>query len=313
MKRVLVFLSIIISGFSFAQRTSVFKVVPLGVRGGADESNLSCYMLKGVRDKKYITLDAGTLYSGIQKSISLNALKGTTASIIKDSIVGYLISHAHLDHIAGMILNSPDDVEKPVYALPSVIKILKEKYFTWSAWANFGNEGETPRLNKYSYNYLNESEMPLQNTGLFVKTFSLSHGPGYESTAFLIRKENDYLLYMGDTGADEIEHSDKLSKLWRFIAPLIESGNLKAIMIEVSFPDEQSDSKLFGHLKPGLYYSEMEDLAKYASVKQLRKIPIVITHIKPSSKGELVIPELKKQNNMGLQLMFPVQGHTMNF
>lgn len=38
-----------------------------------------------------------------------------------------------------------------------------------------------------------------------VKAFSLSHVNPFESTAFLIKNENDYALYLGDTGPDEVE------------------------------------------------------------------------------------------------------------
>ncbi len=304
----------LMSSFTSAQRSKAFNVIPLGVLGGADESNLSCYMVKASKDKTYVTFDAGSLNSGIQKAVSIKALKGKPNDIIKDSIAGYLISHAHLDHIAGMILNSPDDKAKPIYALPSVIKVLKERYFTWEAWANFANEGELPVLKKYTYSYLGENEwIPLVNTNLSVRAFSLSHGPGYESTAFLVRNNNDYLLYLGDTGADEIEHSDKLEQLWKAIAPIVLAENLRGIFIEVSFPNEQPSANLFGHLKPELFFKEMKKLGDLSSIEKLRKVPIVITHIKPSLNGNLIRPELLKQNQLLLNLVFPQQGKALRF
>ena len=40
--------------------------------------------------------------------------------VLTTKIKGYLISHAHLDHLAGLIIASPDDSNKTIYALPSV-------------------------------------------------------------------------------------------------------------------------------------------------------------------------------------------------
>lgn len=53
---------------------SSFYVVPLGSKGGLDESDISCYLLtsvldNGQPDSKFITLDGGTLRHGI-KSVS---------------------------------------------------------------------------------------------------------------------------------------------------------------------------------------------------------------------------------------------------
>ncbi len=95
------------------------------------------------------------------------------------------------------------------------------------------------------------------NTGMYVKAFELSHSNLYKSTAFLVRSDSSYILYLGDTGADTIEKSTHLRELWEHIAPLIKLNQVKGIFIEVSFPDEQPVNKLFGHLTPSLLMHEM--------------------------------------------------------
>lgn len=55
---------------SVCQSHPVFKVIPLGVRGGNDESNLSAYALAVTGTNAYVCLDAGTLYYGIREAIS---------------------------------------------------------------------------------------------------------------------------------------------------------------------------------------------------------------------------------------------------
>ena len=50
------------------------------------------------------------------------------------------LSHAHLDHISGLILNAPDDSPKPILGLDATIDTLRDHVFNWRVWPNFGNE-----------------------------------------------------------------------------------------------------------------------------------------------------------------------------
>lgn len=283
--------------------------------GSTHESNLSSYMLAVKNTDDYVCLDAGVLHDGIEKAIQQKSISGNAADVLKKDIKGYLISHPHLDHVAGLIINSPDDSSKNIYALPFTINTIEEKYFSWKSWANFGDEGEKPVLKKYHYVNLSEdAETALTNTKMFVRPFELSHGNPYKSTAFLVRYDSSYILYLGDTGADTIEHSNELQLLWNYIAPIIQRKQLKGIFIEVSFPDEQPVNKLFGHLTPALLMNEMRKLSTLSGASSLKKVPVVITHIKPVGNNEMLIKnELKQQNNLQLKLIFPQQGKALEF
>jgi cAMP phosphodiesterase len=287
-----------------------FKIVPLGVKGGIDESNLSAYMLAPIATNNYVCLDAGTINFGITKALEAGIFKASPTYVLKNYIKGYLISHAHLDHTAGLIINSPDDTAKNIYGLPFCLDILKDKYFNWRSWANFANEGDKPALNKYHYTVLSsDKETPLDNTTMFVRAFALSHSTPYESTAFLIRKDSSYILYLGDTGADEIEKSDRLHQLWQEVAPLITSKKLKGIFIEASFPNEQPDKQLFGHLTPRLLMQEMNNLAMLTGKDAMKGLNIIVTHMKPSGNHEAEIrSQLLSLNTLKLHLMFPHQA-----
>ncbi|WP_172283167.1 MBL fold metallo-hydrolase [Chryseobacterium sp. LAM-KRS1] len=288
-----------------------FKVIPLGIYGGGDESNLSSYMAAPVHSDNYITLDAGTIRSGIEKAIKKGNFKQNSAlQVIQQNIKGYLISHAHLDHVSGLIINSPDDTKKSVYTLPSVGNIITDKYFSWQSWANFTDTGETPRLGKYKMISLEENrEIPLTDTEMYVTAFPLSHVNPYESTAFLLRYNDDYLLYLGDTGSDRIEKSNKLEKLWKQVAPHVNKQKLKGILIEVSFPNEQPDKSLFGHLTPALLENELNILNGFCQPGKLKNVPVIITHLKPVDDNiEKIKKQLKEKNTLGIRYIFPVQG-----
>jgi 3',5'-cyclic-nucleotide phosphodiesterase len=212
--------------------------------------------------------------------------------------------------VAGLVINSPDDTAKTIYGMPYTLKVLEEKYFTWAAWANFADAGEAPALKKYHYAPLEAGqETPLTGTGMQVTAFPLSHSEPYQSTAFLLRNGDAYLLYLGDTGADTIEHAGKLGKLWQVAGPLIRQGKLRAIFIETSFSNQQPAKLLFGHLTPRLLMDELKRLGQIAGEAPMQNFPIVITHRKPSGEQENVIrQELEAGNPLHVKLIFPDQG-----
>lgn len=290
--------------------TNGFKVIPLGVKGGLDESNLSAYLVAASGSDQFICLDAGTIYKGLKLASTKKLFKSTNPSKIQqEQINGYFISHAHLDHTAGLIMNSPNDNAKNLYGLASVLDVFKKNYFTWSAWANFGNEGEAPILKKYTYQTLVPTkEIAINNTGLFVTPFVLSHVKPYESTAFLVRNQNSFLLYLGDTGADKVEQSEQLAALWKTVAPLVMNKQLKGIFIEVSFDNSIPEKALFGHLTPNLLMEEMSKLNQISN-GQLKNTPLYVTHIKPCDGCEIKIKsEIQKVNQIGLNIFYPSQA-----
>lgn len=311
MQQLLKVIFIIIWPFSCLSQS--FRVAPLGVKGGIDESNLSAYMVAAKGTSNYICLDAGTLHYGIEKAIANKAFDIPAEQVLRRYIKGYFISHAHLDHVAGLIINSPDDTAKTIYGLAGCLETLKTHYFTWQSWANFTDEGETPLLKKYHYEALspgNPTAIPI--TGMTVTAYPLSHS-NLTSTAFLVRSKDAYILYLGDTGPDTVEHSNNLHHLWQMIAPLIKNKTLKAIMIETSFPDEQPDKTLFGHLTPRWLMKEMADLSTLTGPDVLRNFNIVVTHAKPPQVNiDKIKAQLKSENALHLRLLFPVQGVPMD-
>lgn len=315
-KWLLIYFIIGLSVCSSAQETIInninsgFKVVPLGVKGGLDESNLSAYLVAAKGSDQYLCLDAGTIYKGLQLAIEKKLFTEKDPSVVQQKhINSYFISHAHLDHTAGLIMNSPNDLQKNLYGLPSVLDVFKKNYFTWSAWANFGNEGETPVLKKYTYqNLIADKELPIENTNLFVTPIVLSHVKPYESTAFLIRNQDKYMLYLGDTGADAVEQSTQLEKLWKTIAPMINKHQLIGLFIEVSFDNSVPEKSLFGHLTPALLMKEMTKLNSFAN-GQLNTVPIYITHLKPCANCESNIKQqIEQGNQLRLNIHYPVQA-----
>ncbi|WP_240635520.1 MBL fold metallo-hydrolase [Hymenobacter rigui] len=303
-----------LAGIQNATAQSVFTVVPLGVKGGVDESNLSAYLVAPAGSAEYVCLDAGTVYNGVVRAVARKALPGPAAETIRTRIKGYLVSHAHLDHVAGLLLGAPDDAPKPIYGLPECLATLQNDYFNWRAWPNFGPAGNPPALGKYQLRELTPGpEQALTNTAMSVRTFRLSHGRPFQSAAFLVRSGSSYLLYLGDTGADTVEQTDNLRQLWQVVAPLVQARQLKAIFIETSYANAQPAKQLFGHLTPVLLLQELAVLGQLAGGPgALQGLPIVITHRKPSNESAIQ-QELRQANTLGVRLVFPEQGRRLRF
>ena len=69
---------------SFAQ--SVFRIVPLGVKGGVQEENLSAYLIAPAGSETYVCLDAGTLSFGIRKAIEKRTFSVSQEVVLKNYI-----------------------------------------------------------------------------------------------------------------------------------------------------------------------------------------------------------------------------------
>ena len=269
--------------------SGTFDIVPLGVEGGVVEGSTSAWFIARHGQEQGLACDAGTLVPGIRAAIAKGAFPaGTKASdVLHRRIGGYLITHPHLDHVAGLVMASPDDTPKPIFALPDVNAALAADYFNWSAWPNMGDRGRPPLLGRYRYQDLaaGAAPVPVEKSGLTVTAFPLSHS-GALSTAFLIRAGDDALLCMGDTGPDAVEHSTRLASLWQAVAPLVRAGQLRAIIIETSYPDPRKDAELFGHLTPTWLKRELAQLTDLAGgPAKMAGLPVVVGHIKPPIDG----------------------------
>ncbi|HSH99884.1 MAG TPA: 3',5'-cyclic-nucleotide phosphodiesterase [Reyranella sp.] len=318
------------AGLSVAGQTRAadgFDIVVLGALGGIQDGNLSAYLVHPHDDDRGVTFDAGTLANGVKvadEKGAFDAIKVPAESplsrvgyVLTSKIKGYLVSHAHLDHVAGLIIASPDDSKKPIYVLPSVGMALAETYFNWIAWPNFTDRGKAPQLKKFSIEELKPGvAAPMQDTRMTVTAFPVAHG-GVESTAFLVESDGDAILYFGDTGPDVVEKGTKMRDVWAAVAEKAKQRRLKAILIECSYTSDRPDAQLFGHLTPKWILQSLRELNALAGGTALKDLPVVITHIKYSLTREQpqarMQQELAAENDIGVRFVLPEQGTRWHF
>lgn len=309
-----------------------FVTLALGTAGGLTEGNLSAYLLAPAGSTAFVALDAGTLLTGLQQA----RRKGNLADIVvppesplsvegqmlRQHIKAYLVSHAHLDHLAGLVLNSPEDTAKPILALADTIERLRDHLFNGQIWPNFADEGPGVPLKRYRYVRLHPGhEYAIAGTGLTVVPFALCHA-GERSTAFLLQAHGAYALYVGDTGPDEAEHCDALRQVWQAIAPRVRQGTLRGMFVEISYPDPRDRAQLYGHLTPGWLMQELRRLAALVDPHHpsgaLRGLTVVVSHIKPAlERAQAARDRIRQQvdalNDLGLHFVFPEQGDRITF
>lgn len=301
-----------------------FDVVALGVKGGIDSSNLSSFYIQPINDNRGVIFDAGSIVPGIEKAIQKksfhvplvhqNQQTLTAEFVLTEWVKGYVISHAHLDHVAGLVVVSPDDTTKPIYALKSTLNIFERHLFNWQVWPNFANRGVPPTLAKYTYTELKQNaRLALTDTKLNVTAYPLSHN-GVESTAFLIEYSDSAILCIGDTGADKHEGGRHLRVMWNNVARYVNRGALKGIIIETSYSNERPGTLLFGHLTPQLVIEELNVLVNLiSSDNAIQGLPVIISHLKYNlSDDTAFVAKIKQQfkqaNTLGVKFVFPTQG-----
>ncbi|TQV94438.1 Cyclic-AMP phosphodiesterase, class-II [Cordyceps javanica] len=188
-----------------------------GAGGGPQESNVTAFLVRSLeqdwRKGSLVAVDAGVHLSAITRLIDeatpsptpsppftltsgpfagLRLPHGTAsanaAHVTRALVDTYLITHPHLDHISGFVINTaglPGTRPKKLAALPSTIQAFKTHIFNNIIWPNLSDENNGAGL--LTYLRLVEGGSPALGDGegkgylevcdgLQVKTWSVSHG-----------------------------------------------------------------------------------------------------------------------------------------
>ncbi|KAG6238961.1 hypothetical protein E4U25_001276 [Claviceps purpurea] len=194
------------------------QVIVLGSGGGPQESNTTAFLVRAVDENwskgSIVAVDAGVHLSAITRLIEEahpspppsklpfkldkgpfsglelpHASAGANAAYIARSLIdAYLITHPHLDHISGFVVNTagwPGTRPKKLAGLPSTILAFKNHIFNNVIWPNLTDENNGAGL--LTFLRLVEGGSPALGDGegkgytevcdgILVKIWSVSHG-----------------------------------------------------------------------------------------------------------------------------------------
>ena len=193
----------------------------------------------------------------------------------KKRIRDVVISHAHLDHIAGLPLYIDDlfaTIKRPIqiHATAEVIEILERDLFNWSIY---------PRFSELRNNYgvvleycPFEVEKNFTVKHLNVKAINVNHK--VPSVGFIVSDEKSAFALTNDTA--------EMDRFWEIVN---EQEKLSAVLVECAFPNELNELACNSHhLTPKVLQKEL------AKLKQ--NCPIYVVNIKP-----MYVEEVSRQIN----------------
>jgi cAMP phosphodiesterase len=203
-----------------------------------------------------VAIDAGSLTSGME-------LKDQCA------LEAVLVSHAHLDHVRDLATiadNRNQNQAEPlvIAATRPTLAALKKHFFNGLLWPDFS---KIPNTRRPAIRYLELGlEKPITLAGYRVNAIPVSHT--IDTCAFTLQGKDGVLAYSGDTGPTD--------RLWEVLR---ETEDLKAMLMEVSFPNEEGKlARVSGHHTPETLLKDMKKLGDKAA----RELPTLLYHIKPS-------------------------------
>jgi ribonuclease BN (tRNA processing enzyme) len=196
---------------------------------------------------------------------------GALASDEQLAIEHALVSHSHLDHIAGLAFLTETlalcAAQRPltVASLEPVVTALRTSIFNDIVWPDFTRlpSAEAPVLRFQSLKEGTEHQIG----DLWVTPVAVTHT--VPTAGFIVYDGGSGMIYSGDTGPTDA--------LWTAARGL---PGLRAVILECAFPNRLAGlAEIARHMTPELIHRELD--------KMPADVPVLIFHIKPQFYDEI--------------------------
>lgn len=238
------------------------------INGAASpRQHLTCFVING-----NVAVDAGSLAMAVSPEERSN---------IRDIV----LTHAHLDHIAGLPLFIDDqfsELTEPVriHATSEVIEVLERDVFNWSVYPRFSEL--TNAFGKVMEYIPFVQGSTFRVAGLNFEALNVNHR--VPCSGFVISDESASIAITGDT-ADMDSFWDEVN-----------ARKLDALLIECAFPDELAElAEMSCHLTPRGLAAELQKLKD-------RSCESLVINIKPSYR-EKVLAEIHDMDLPSLKVL----------
>lgn len=215
-------------------------------------------------------------------AIDAGSLAMATSAAQKKQIRDVILTHAHLDHIAGLPLFIDDlfaNLIEPirVFATSEVIEVIERDIFNWSVYPRFSElTNKNGAVLEYYHFRIGEEFLAKH---LRVKAIEVNHK--VPTVGYLISDGETNFALSGDTA--------EMDGFWDVVNA---EKNLSALLVECSFPNELEElAHISHHLTPKILQRELKKFNK-------KNCPIYVVNIKPMYFEEVVrqVAELKIEN-----------------
>ena len=236
----------------------------------AARQHLACFVIDDS-----VAIDAGSL-----------AMAATARQ--RKKLRDVVLTHAHLDHVAGLPLFVDDlfaDLTEPisVHATAEIIEVLQKHIFNWAIYPDF-TELANARGKVLQYVPFKVGE-EINVRHLQIKSVAVNHK--VPAVGYIVSDGAAKFAISGDTARAE--------QFWQAVNA---ESNLDALLVECAFPDDLRElAESSHHLTPQILRAELKNFRH-------SDCPIFIINLKPMYRARIVeqIERLKIENLEILQV-----------
>ena len=219
-------------------------------------------------------------------ALDAGCLAFSCSDLQRQQVRDIVLSHTHLDHIAGLPLFIDDlfaTTTQPItiHATREMIETLEQHIFNWSIYPRF-SELQNSHGDVVRYRAI-ETGSRFDVKHLSIQSVAVNHK--VTASGYIVSDGSVAFAVTGDTAETD--------EFWRVCA---NRTDLKAVLVECAFPDELASLAAASyHLTPTKLASELAKLGK-------RDYPVYVINIKPMYREE-VISEIVAAGLVGVEVL----------